>query len=271
VDITPERAAGDGGWIAVVGQLRKEGARLPVPYVKAVAAAGGIPRVLSTFELLPSEDPPKGVRVLTALDPHDASVLEGATGLLLPGGGDIDPAWYGRPRHPRTHRVSHRRDRFECTLLEAALERDMPVLAICHGMQLLNVFLGGPLHQHLVEQPGVMDHDGEGLPGPDPVHGLRLAEGSLLARVFGTTSLGVNSHHHQGLARVASELQEVAWASDGVLEGVVSRRHSWVVGVQWHPEVMAPVHEPQLALFRAFVDAARAFEAASRADARATA
>jgi putative glutamine amidotransferase len=254
-----------------VGQLRREGVRLPVPYYKAVLAAGGRPRVLSTFELLPHEQAPSDIVVRTGLDPNDASVLDGAAGLLLPGGGDIDPAWYGRPRHPATERISHRRDRFELTLLREALERDMPMLLVCHGMQLLNVLLGGTLDQHLADHPHLVDHDAEGQPRPEPDHRLRIKERSMLAEIYGTTELGVNSYHHQGLSYVPEALEEVAWAEDGVLEAVVLRRSTWVVGVQWHPEVMAPVDERQLNLFRAFVVASAVYHEQEREEARASA
>jgi putative glutamine amidotransferase len=257
--------------VAVVGQLRREGVRLPVPYYKAVLAADGCPRVLSTFELLPHERAPADIEVKTGLDPTDASVLDGASGLLLPGGGDIDPAWYGREPHPRTERVSHRRDRFELTLLSEALERDMPVLAICHGMQLLNVLLGGTLDQNLGDHPHLVDHDAEGQPRPEPVHRLRVKERSVLAQIYGTTELGVNSYHHQGLSHVPEALEEVGWAEDGVLEAVVLRRNTWVVGVQWHPEVMAPLDDRQLNLFRAFVEAAEMYDVREREEARASA
>jgi putative glutamine amidotransferase len=176
---------------------------------------------------------------------------------LLPGGGDIDPEWYGCERHPRTHGVSHRRDRFELTLLEEALERDMPVLAICHGMQLLNVHLGGTLDQHLADSPNRLQHDRD-RPRAEPAHAIRMADDGPLARIVGDTTTPVNSHHHQGLARVAEGLVEVAWAEDGVLEGVYAPSFTWVVGVQWHPEAMAPVDARQLAIFEHFVGAAAA-------------
>ena len=253
------------GHIVVVGQWREGGeGRIPVRYASAVAAAGGAPRVFSTFEAVEGQELSDHLDATFGLEPDDDSPLDGAAGLLLPGGGDIDPDLYGRPRHPRTHNVNHRRDRFELTLLSAALERDIPVLAICHGMQLLNVHLGGTLIQHLGDRDDVLDHD-DGYPASEPRHGLRIRERSSLARYLGGTRVGVNSHHHQGIDEVAPGLDEVAWSEDGLLEGVVSRSHSWVVGVQWHPEVMAREHEPQAHLFDAFVDAARSsrLEAAS--------
>ena len=245
------------GWIAVVGQLRRDHSRLPLPYVEAVASSGGTARVLSTFNLLPDEQVPEGLSVTSDIDPEDASVLEGAAGLVLPGGGDIDPEWYGRPRHAKTVRISHRRDRFELTLIEAALERDLPLLAICHGMQLLNVHYGGTLDQHLSDDSRLLDHDRDrGLPTAEPIHQLDVKKTSILTDILGTACTEVNTHHHQGVDDLAPQLEAVGWAEDGVLEAVVGREHSWVVGVQWHPEAMAPVQPEQKSLFASFVAAA---------------
>ncbi|MEA2452359.1 MAG: putative glutamine amidotransferase [Actinomycetota bacterium] len=246
-----------GGPIAVVGQWRKGLARLPVPYVHAVELAGARTRVLSTFDLPPgSEAPAEGD--LLGLDPLDASGLDGCSGLLLPGGGDIDPEWYGCERHPRTHNVSHRRDRFELTLLAKALEQDMPVLAICHGMQLLNVHLGGTLEQHLADDEKRIEHDRD-MPRAEPVHEVTVEKDSILSRAVGEAA-SVNSHHHQGLCVVPDTLKKVAWSEDGVLEGVEAPGYTWVVGVQWHPEAMADTDEGQKHIFERFVDAAAAFE-----------
>lgn len=243
----------------MVAQWRRGLARLPVPYTHAVESSGGRTKVLSTFELPPNEEVPRGMEVYSELDPYDPSCLEEASGLLLPGGGDIDPDLYDCPRHPRTHNVSHRRDRFELTLLAAALERDMPVLAICHGMQLLNVHFGGRLVQHLADDPKRLDHDRD-RPRAEPVHKLIVKENSRLEELVGARNIPVNSHHHQGLDGVAGPLQEVGWSEDGVLEAVVSEDHSWVLGVQWHPEAMADTDRYQRGLFDHFVDAVEGFD-----------
>jgi putative glutamine amidotransferase len=247
-----------GQHIVVVGQWREGHARLPVAYAEAIASAGGHPKIFSTFSLMPDQDVPGHLDVILGLEPDDPSPLEGATGLLLPGGGDIDPAWYGRPQHPQTAKISHRRDEFEKTLLHEALERDLPVLAICHGMQMLSVHLGGTLDQHLADDPKRIDHDPSD-PSPGPVHKVHVDEDSWLAEIFEGSEIAVNSSHHQGLEGAPGPLQEVAWAEDGVLEGVVSRDHSWVVGVQWHPEAMAPVDDTQRQIFDAFVHASENF------------
>ncbi|MDQ4025402.1 MAG: gamma-glutamyl-gamma-aminobutyrate hydrolase family protein [Actinomycetota bacterium] len=249
--------------VAIAGQWRKDAGKFPLLYARAVQLAGGSPYVLSTFEMPPTEELLPDVALTTGIDPYDASGLDGASALLLPGGGDIDPEWYGCARHPKTHGVSHRRDRYELTLLAEALERDMPVLAICHGMQLLNVHLGGTLDQHLADRPQRLEHDRD-MPRAEPVHKIRANERSLLAGVMGGPTAAVNSHHHQGLDRVADGLQEIAWADDGVLEGVCCSERSWVVGVQWHPEAMAPVDAKQRAIFEGFVSAAMSYAGTSR-------
>jgi gamma-glutamyl-gamma-aminobutyrate hydrolase PuuD len=151
------------------------------------------------------------------------------------------------------------RDRFERELLDVALERDLPVLAICRGMQLLNVHLGGTLEQHLPEVPGRLEHDRD-RPRAEAAHEVSIASDSVLGAWL-CDRAPVNSHHHQGLGVVASALEEVAHAPDGVIEGVVSRDHTWVVGVQWHPEVMVPAYERQLRIFRAFVAATERYAA----------
>lgn len=252
--------------IVVVAQWRKGYARLPVPYTHAVELGGAPVRVVGTFDLPPGSDEPEG-DVTLGIDPLDASCLEGASGLLLPGGGDIDPEWYGCERHPRTHNVSHRRDRFELTLLEEALNRDMPVLAICHGMQLLNVHLGGTLEQHLADDERRLEHDRD-RPRAEPVHDVTVEDSTLLADAMGTQG-PVNSHHHQGLSRVAEGLEKIAWAEDGVLEAVYLPERSWVLGVQWHPEAMADTDEHQRAIFELFVKAAGIYDHQRRPQAHA--
>ena len=245
---------GRSGHIAITSLKRNGRMRPPTDYVLAVESAGGWARVFSTFVPSDPDDVPVGMDLTAGVDPDDLSPLDGAVGLVLPGGGDIDPALYGQEPHPQTHAVSRHRDAFEANLLEAALERDLPVLAICRGMQLLNVVLGGTLEQHLADRAGRLDHYRD-RPRAEHAHGVNIEPGSLLEEIFGATRIQVNSHHHQGLERVASTLEQVAWSEDGVLEGVVARNQTWTVGVQWHPEVMAPVEARQARIFEAFVAA----------------
>ncbi len=253
---TPED---ESGRIAITS-LKKDGrTRAPTDYIDAVTSAGGSVKVLSTFAPPPPEQTPPDVPLVAGIDPDDASVLgAGTSGLLLTGGGDIDPDLYRARRHPQLRNVSRQRDRFELTVLRAALARDLPVLAICRGVQLLNVALGGTLEQHLADVPQRLDHDRDRVRA-DYAHKVHVKEHSRVAEMLEGHNLPVNSHHHQGLETVARPLEEVAWAEDGVLEAVVSREHSWVIGVQWHPEVLT--WDPsQRNLFEAFIEASRAYE-----------
>lgn len=250
------------GFIAVIGQWRRgtDLGKVPLPYVHAVDLAGGRAKVLSTFELPEDEHIPEGLEVVTGIDPRDPSHLQSAMGLIVPGGGDIDPAWYGKKPHPRTTAINHQRDTYELTLMNEALEADMPILTICHGMQLLNVLFGGTMDQHLADRHNLIEHDRD-RPRADSAHICRIKPGSILEHIFGSQRVGVNSHHHQGLGAVAPVLEEIGWAEDSVLEAVVSRDHTWVVGVQWHPEAMAPVNSQQLKLFEDFLEASRRYAA----------
>jgi gamma-glutamyl-gamma-aminobutyrate hydrolase PuuD len=155
---------------------------------------------------------------------EDATTMEGLDGLVLAGGTDIDAALYGAARHPETGEPDCDRDRVEVALLREALERDLPVLAICRGMQMLNVTLGGTLAQHI---------EGHLCPGQANAHGVSIAVGSRLEGILGTA---VNSRHHQCVARLADGLVVVGRAPDDVVEAVELPGKHFVVGVQWHPE-----------------------------------
>ena len=255
----PDTTSGPGGRIVVTGLLPRDRTRphIPIAYVHALKQVGGDPVVMSAHGLGPKDKIPEGVEVLAELDP-EADLPADTVGLVLTGGGDVDPGLYGAEAHPRTNNVSRRRDEFEMSLLDGALERNVPVLAICRGMQLLNVSLGGTLEQHLADVEGRLAHDRD-RPRAEPAHGVNIDPGNELAEVFERRHVPVNSHHHQGLDAVAESLSEVAWAEDGVLEGVVSEEHPWVVGVQWHPEVMAPVDRVERHLFESFVTATERF------------
>jgi putative glutamine amidotransferase len=225
---------------------------LPLAYAEQVAAAGGIP------VLLP---PVAGIEIA-------AGRLDG---LVLTGGGDIDPAAYGAEPHPLTHRVSQQRDRAELELLTASLSAGLPVLGICRGLQILNVARGGTLHQHLPDAPGL---DGLAAHSPAPgcygSHPVRISPGSKLAEILapadGADGPGANGQsilqravptsHHQAIDRLGDGLTATAWAADGVIEavelGMVSLgQHPFVLAVQWHPETG---DDPSL--FRALIAAA---------------
>jgi putative glutamine amidotransferase len=125
----------------------------------------------------------------------------------------------------------------------------------------MNVYLGGKLEQHLADNPKRLEHDRD-VPRAEPAHLANLKEGSLLAQVMGGVSVPINSHHHQGLDGAAPPLEEIGWAEDGVLEAVTSTDHTWVLGVQWHPEAMADTDKREKAIFDSFVTAAHRFSTA---------
>jgi putative glutamine amidotransferase len=180
------------------------------------------------------------------------SLPEDAQGLLLTGGVDVNPRLYGEKRGPSTDRPNVRRDKHELGLLSQALDRDIPVLCICRGHELLNVALGGSLLQH-IEGDGHRWQDD----GSSGWHDVTVNGGRRLADVYGTgTLLHVNSRHHQGVTqdRLAPALRCVATSPDGFVEAMESTEHRWVLGVQWHPE-RPETHPDALALWRAFAAA----------------
>ena len=208
-------------------------ALIPFSYVRAVERAGG--RAL----LVPPDD--DGIEeTLDALD-----------GLVLSGGNDVDPTAYGAKPHAATGGVRPERDRAELALLEGALARDMPVLAVCRGSQILNVARGGDLVQHLPEVVGDERH--RETPGVFSGHGVRVDPESRLGALVGERA-PVQSHHHQGFGRVGGGLRETAWADDGTLEAVEDPSKRFALGVLWHPE-----EGEDAALFEALVAEARAY------------
>ena len=187
----------------------------PRTYSLAVSAADGLAL------LLPPDD---------AVAEQPGELLDLLDGLLLAGGSDVDPASYGAQPHPETKGSWPERDRFELALAYGALERDMPVLGICRGMQLLNVACGGTLVQHL---PDVQTH--RHTPGAFSDHEVRVEEGSLAARAVGSAATAVKSHHHQGIGELGEGLAPVGWAGDTV-EAIELPDKPYALGVLWHPE-----------------------------------
>ncbi len=205
---------------------------IPLAYVAAIESAGG-----RALLVPPSEE---GIEeTLDALD-----------GLLFSGGSDIDPAEYGHDAHPETNNVRPDRDRGELKLLGVALERDMPVLAVCRGSQVLNVARGGDLVQHL---PDVVGEKHKHTPGVFADHHVEVNPESRLGSLLGDRA-PVKSHHHQGFGRVGEGLVESAWAEDGTIEALEDPGKRFAVGVLWHPEA-----GEDAALFQALVDEARAY------------
>lgn len=211
---------------------------LPCGYVDAVRNAGAVPLVLPPGEADPSK------------------LLDVVDGLVLAGGGDIAPQAYGATPHTTIYSVSEERDHFELELARAALKRpDVPVLCICRGLQVLNVALGGTLHQHLPDVFGesVLHRLPPRLPNR---HHVRIEPGSKVAEALGVTEAEICSWHHQAVDKVGEGLKPVAWGEDGVVEALDLPSHPWCIAVQWHPEMQ--LDDPlQPRLFDALVAAAR--------------
>jgi putative glutamine amidotransferase len=185
-----------------------------------------------------------GLAVLLAPDPQlvqqPEQALELIDGLLLAGGADLDPASYGEAAHAETRDAVPERDAFEIALTRAAIERDVPVLGICRGMQLINVALGGTLIQHLPEHLGHSEHRrvSGSFDGSD--HDVDVLDDTLASRVIGATRHATKSHHHQGVDRVGEGLRVSATSPfDGLVEAIELPERSFVLGVQWHPEADA--------------------------------
>ena len=228
--------------------------------VEAIKKAGGIPVILG--------------------GPCDPAALEDIVrtfdGFVMPGGCDVSPALYGQEREQACGTTSVRRDSFEPLLIRAVLEADKPLLAICRGTQELNAVLGGTLWQDIPSHPEAVPHhdlhpieharrdDPEGRVG----HSVRVAQGTLLARVLGAAphDLHVNTLHHQAIREVAPGLEVNAWAPDGCIEGVELPGRRFVLGVQWHPELMWHLDDASMRFFEALVHAAE--EARQGANAR---
>jgi len=223
-----------------------ERAYVNAAYLNALQQAGGVPLPL----------PPQ-------LEPSArAELLKHVHGVLLTGGGDVDPARFGEPPHPATAEVSPARDSLEIDLTRWALENRVPLLAICRGIQVLNVALGGSLHQDIPSEPGSpLDHSQAGLQGNArnvTAHQVKVQDGSRLAGILGALEVDVNSFHHQAIKRLGRGLKDVAWAPDSIIEGVeLDDDARFVLGVQWHPEELVGHDRAARNLFAALVRQAR--------------
>jgi putative glutamine amidotransferase len=208
-------------------------------YPQRIAEAGGVPVLLthgngdSISSLVPLLD-----------------------GLLLSGGEDVHPELYGQDMQVDTCVISEVRDGFELALIHAFLPVQRPVLAICRGVQVLNVALGGTLIQDIPVQIGSVHHS-QRRDSALPSHEVRLQSGSYLAHCYSSEILSVNSHHHQAVDRLGSGLRAVAWSEEGIVEAVEHESHPYLVGVQWHPERLSSQCEIQQRLFTSFVEACR--------------
>jgi putative glutamine amidotransferase len=211
-------------------------------YLHAVQQAGGVPLLL----------PPQLSK--SSLE----RLVRGLDALLLTGGGDMDPTSFGEAPHPTLYDVAPSRDALETQVTLIALEKRTPLLAICRGIQVLNVALGGSLHQDVGTDPGTEIQHSQKEARDQATHKVKVAAGSRLSRVLGGEDLEVNSFHHQVIKSPGRGLVAVAWAPDQLIEGVELDDDSrWVLGVQWHPEHLVGSSEPARRLFSALVTAAR--------------
>jgi putative glutamine amidotransferase len=222
----------DAAW----GAWSLPAALIPYDYVRAVERAGG-----------------RALLVPPSVDGVDET-LDVLDGLLFSGGNDLDPASYGADAHPETNGTRPERDRGELALLEGALARDMPMLAVCRGFQVLNVAHGGDLVQHLPDEVGHEQH--REVTGVFSDHDVRIDDTSRLGSLLGGRA-AVKSHHHQGVGRVGEGLRATAWADDGTVEGLEDPGRRFAVGVLWHPEA-----GEDMKLFEALVAEARAYREA---------
>ena len=213
-------------------------------YSEAVEAAGGVPVHLS---LIPEQS-------------YISEVVEGLDGILLPGcDSDVDPHLYGEEPHPKLGSVVPEKDKTDLMVLAEAERLKLPVMAICYGMQSLNVSRGGSLIQDIESQvENHIKHD-QGVPRDRNSHGIEIEEGSLLSELppflASNGTLRVNSHHHQAVKEVGENLRATAWAKDGIIEGIEDKREDrFVLGVQWHPELAWLTDPLSGALFKLFVE-----------------
>jgi putative glutamine amidotransferase len=210
---------------------------LPESYVAAILAAGGVPLAL------PHQPVDEAARLLAL-----------AQALVITGGDfDVPPSYYGEAPRPKLGRLNEARSAFERQLLTLALARGMPILAVCGGMQLLNVLRGGTLYQDLSERPGTSEHT-QPFDKSKPFHAVSVVSGSRLALATGQALLQTNSTHHQAVRQLGEGVRATGLAADGVIEAIELDDQPFALGVQWHPEVMNAVE--QLGLYRALIAAA---------------
>lgn len=264
------------------GGVRKSGPEGEIfrPLVAVTTSSGPAGRHGLTYVSLGAQyvwavQEPGTVPVLVTPAHDDAgidAVLDSVNGLVLTGGEDVDPALYGQAPHPMLGPVHRERDTMELRALARARARGIPVLAICRGMQVLNVAFGGTLIQDLPSQdPGRLTHEQSAPVTRQWHHATVLAE-SELRRVFGVSELFINSFHHQAVDQLGAGLRATVWAEDGVVEGIeATDRESWICGVQWHPErgeaggPGSDLRDPNRRLFWEFAHQARRYAARRQA------
>ncbi len=224
---------------------------LGLKYLRAIEAAGGIPVVVPPLHSGAAEQ-----------------LVERVAGVCLSGGPDLDPVTYGAREHERLGPTWRELDEFELALARAADARELPILAVCRGLQALNVARGGTLHQHLPDVVGEQISHRQDEPAADPTHWVTFTGDSRLRRILGRSRAKVNSFHHQAVDELGERLVVTGRARDGTVESIEATDNRFVIGVQWHAECMVARAE-HARLFRAFVEAAECFEHASDQFARA--
>jgi putative glutamine amidotransferase len=227
--------------VAVTASIRLDGdtsrVRLTAAYVNALESAGLIPLIVPPLSSASAA----------------AAIMDSVSGLVLTGGEDVDPARYGEKRHEKVRSINAARDATEAALIEEAKARGKPVLAICRGIQILNVALGGTLVQDIQTQCDTQIAHDEDSPRNTRSHEISIEPGSLIAQAVGAEHVTVNSFHHQSVKRVADGMRVTARSPDGIIEGLESTGDWWVMAVQWHPEEMTDSPEPwDRGLFKAF-------------------
>lgn len=208
---------------------------LCAPYERAVRAAGGTPVVLLAQE-----------------ETEQKRLLQKVDGFLFPGGPDANPLLFGEDVLPGCGRICTPRDRLELSMLRLLAEERKPVLGICRGIQMMNLALGGDIYQDL--EPGRWQMHSQTAADPVATHQVRITEGSLLHRLVGRETIAVNSFHHQGLRRIAGDCLVSGRARDGLPEALEKKGHPFFLGVQWHPEHLAPERPEAAALFQGLVE-----------------
>lgn len=230
--------------ITTATRLRLEGLRRAdavggVNYAEAVVQCGGLP----TFAANLSPDLAE-------------NFIEGADGLLLSGGEDVSPHFFGQTPHQSLGIADETRDLFELALYKAAKRKGIPVLGICRGIQLVNVAEGGTLHQHLPAVPDTVQHGQRNIDGT-LFHEVRLEPDSRLAKSYGATTIRTNSYHHQAVDTLGEGLRATGWATDGIVESVEGTGQTFVLAVQWHPEMSFARYQEQIAPFEVFMEAVK--------------
>lgn len=211
-----------------------------VDYVYCVEEAGGLPLVIPNL---------KSAEIF-------GNVLEVLDALVISGGGDLDPFYYGEDPLPYQGRTEPDRDRLEVALVRLAIERDLPLLGICRGIQVMVAAAGGKLYQDIHKQKAASIQHLQNAPRWHTTHGIAIEAGTILRDIMGTSALRVNSFHHQAAREIPPEFRVSAYAPDGIIEAIESPRHSFTVGVQWHPESLRSKEKSTALLFSATVRAA---------------